>query len=131
MSRLVIGLGFRNETSMHSIDEVLTAVVASAAQADAETIIAVPHDKARHPALCAVASANHLLIKTVSADAMRAADTRVITRSEQARIHRDVGSVCEAAALAVAGADARLIVTRIVSADRHVTAAAAITDIAS
>jgi cobalt-precorrin 5A hydrolase len=39
--------------------------------------------------------------------------------------HRGVGSVCEAAALAAAGAGARLVVTRIVSADRHATAAAA------
>ncbi len=53
------------------------------------------------------------------------ADARVTTRSEQVKKHRGVGSVCEAAALAAAGAGARLVVTRIVSADRHATAAAA------
>ncbi|MFZ1106808.1 MAG: cobalamin biosynthesis protein CbiG, partial [Rhodomicrobium sp.] len=37
-----------------------------------------------------------------------------------------VGSICEAAALAAAGAGARLVVTRVVSADRHATAAAAL-----
>jgi cobalt-precorrin 5A hydrolase len=57
---------------------------------------------------------------------MRQVDARVATRSEQVEKHRGVGCVCEAAALAAAGAGARLVVTRIVSADRHATAAAAI-----
>ena len=131
MSRLVIGLGFRNEASMQAIGEVLTAVAAYAARPDAKTVLAVPEDKATHPALCAAAKAEHLSVKAVSADAMRDADARVITRSGQAKIHRNVGSVCEAAALAVAGTDARLIITRVVSADRTATAAAAITETAS
>lgn len=128
MSRLVIGVGFRNDASARSIGEVLAEVAACAARPDAETVLAVPEDKATHPALRAAAKAELLSVKAASADAMREADTRVITRSEQAKAHRNVGSVCEAAALAVAGADARLIVTRVVSADRNATAAAAITE---
>jgi cobalt-precorrin 5A hydrolase len=131
MSRLVIGLGFRNEASMRSIAEVLTAVAAHAARPDAEAVIAVPEDKASHPALRAAAGAAYLPIHLASAEAMRQADARVITRSEQAQTHRNVGSVCEAAALAVAGAGARLIVTRIISADRQATAAAVVEDTAS
>lgn len=131
MNRLVIGLGFRDEVSAQSIGEALTAVAARAARPDAETVLAVPEDKAAHPALCAVAKAGCLSIRTASADAMREVDARVITRSEQAETRRNVGSVCEAAALAVAGTDACLIVTRVVSADRRATAAAAIEDIAS
>lgn len=131
MSRLVIGLGFRDEVSAQSIGEALAAVAARAARPEAETVLAVPEDKAAHPALAAAATAGCLTIQTASADAMREADARVITRSERAKTHRNVGSVCEAAALAVAGTDARLIVTRVVSADRRVTAAAAIQDIAS
>jgi cobalt-precorrin 5A hydrolase len=130
MNRLVIGLGFRNEVSTQAIGEVMATVAARAAQPDMETVLAVPEDKAAHPALCAAAKATRLSIKTASPDAMREADTRVITRSEQAKSRRNVGSVCEAAALAVAGADARLIVARTISADRHATAAAAITEIA-
>jgi cobalt-precorrin 5A hydrolase len=130
MSRLVIGLGFRNEASMQSIAEVVAAVAALAVQSGMEAVLAVPEDKEAHPALRAAAKAEHLSIQTASDDAMRKADARVMTRSEQAKTHRNVGSVCEAAALAVAGADARLIVTRIISADRHATAAAAITEIA-
>ena len=131
MSRLVIGIGFRDEASAQSIDEALSIVAARAARPGAETVLAVPADKAAHPALCAAAKAKCLSIQTASADAMQAADTRVITRSDQAKAHRHVGSVCEAAALAVAGAQARLIVTRIVSQDRLATAAAAIEDTGS
>jgi cobalt-precorrin 5A hydrolase len=131
MSRLVIGLGFRDEVSAQSIGEALATVAARAARPEAEAVLAVPEDKAAHPALAAAATASCLTIQTASADAMREADARVITRSERAKTHRNVGSVCEAAALAVAGTDARLIVTRVVSADRRVTAAAAIKDIAS
>jgi cobalt-precorrin 5A hydrolase len=130
MSRLVIGIGFREEASARSIGEVLTAVAARASLPDTETVLAVPEDKASHPALCAAAKTGGLSIQPVSADAMREADVRVMTRSEQAKARRNVGSVCEAAALAAAGANARLIVTRIVSTDRHATAAVAIEDIA-
>src|SRR5215475_1997600 len=102
MSRLVIGIGFRDEVSAQSIGEALSAVAARAARPEAETVLAVPADKAAHPALCAAAKARCLSIQAVSADAMRKADARVITQSDQARTHRNVGSVCEAAALAVA-----------------------------
>ena len=50
------------------------------------------------------------------------------TRSERVFRQRGVGSVCEAAALAVAGADARLVITRQVSADRNATAAVALSE---
>src|ERR1700743_267461 len=130
MSRLVIGLGFRNEGSTQAIGEVMAAVSARAARPDMETVLAVPEDKAAHPALCAAAKATRLSIQTASTDAMREADARVVTRSEQAKTHRNIGSVCEAAALGVAGGDARLLVARIIPADRHATAAAAITEIA-
>ncbi len=124
MSRLVIGLGFRDEASAQSIGEVLAAVAARAGFA--ATAIAVPGDKAGHAGLRAAAREAELPIEAIGADAMRRADTQVATRSERSEKHRGVGSVCEAAALAAAGAGARLVATRIVSTDRHATAAAAI-----
>jgi cobalt-precorrin 5A hydrolase len=130
MSRLVIGLGFREQASAQAIGEVLTAVATRAARPNTEIVLAVPEDKASHSALQVAATIEGLSIHPASAAAMREADDRIITRSEQAKTRRDVGSVCEAAALAVGGVDARLIVTRIVSADRHATAAAAIAEIA-
>jgi cobalt-precorrin 5A hydrolase len=128
MNRLVIGLGFRDEADAQSIGEVLNAAAAHAAMPGRATAIAVPEDKASHPGLCAAAHAARLPIETVAANAMRAADAYVATRSAQVTKHRGVGSVCEAAALAAAGAGARLVVSRIVSADRHATAAAALTE---
>ena len=106
MSRLVIGLGFRDEASAQSIAEVLDMAAARAALPGVARAIAVSDDKAAHPGLRAAAHAAQLPIEAVAAAAMHEADARVT-------------------ALAAAGAGARLIVTRIVSADRHATAAAA------
>jgi cobalt-precorrin 5A hydrolase len=125
MSRLVIGLGFRDEASARSIAEVLDIAAARAALPGVARAIAVSDDKAAHPSLRAAAHAAQLPIEAVAAAALRAADARVATHSAQVKKHRGVGSVCEAAALAAAGAGARLVVTRIVSADRYATAAAA------
>jgi cobalt-precorrin 5A hydrolase len=126
MSRLVIGLGFRDQATAQSIGEVLADVIAQAAMPDVATVLAVVEDKATHPGLLAAAQAAHLSVKTVAAETLRAADARVTTRSERVLRQRGVGSVCEAAALAVAGVEARLVVTRQVSADRTATAAVAL-----
>jgi cobalt-precorrin 5A hydrolase len=128
MSRLVIGLGFRNQATAQSIRDVLADVIAKAAMPDVATVLAVVEDKATHPDLLAAAEAKHLSIKIVAAEALRAADARVTTRSERVFRQRGVGSVCEAAALAVAGTNARLVVTRQVSTDRNATAAVALSE---
>ncbi len=126
MNRVVIGIGFRDEASAQSICEVVASVIAHVVKPGIAAVLAVPEDKAAHPSLVAAAHATHLSIERVAADAMRQADAQVLTRSEQIEKRRGVGSVCEAAALAAAGTGARLIVTRVVSADRHATAAAAV-----
>jgi cobalt-precorrin 5A hydrolase len=124
----VIGLGFREAATAQSIGEVLASVAARIAQAGIATVLAVADDKAAHPGLLAAAQASHYEIETVTTGEMREADARVITRSERVLRQRGVGSVCEAAALAVAGRGARLVVTRTISADRNATAAAAMSD---
>ena len=127
MSRLVIGLGFRDQATAQSIGEVLADVAARAAHPGLTTVLAVIEDKATHAGLLAAVQATPFPIETVTAEALRAVDSRVTTRSERVFKQRGVGSVCEAAALAAAGAGARLVVTRQVSTDRTATAAAAIT----
>jgi cobalt-precorrin 5A hydrolase len=127
MSRLVIGIGFRDQATAQSIGEVLADVAARAAHPGLATVLAVVEDKATHPGLLAAVQATPFPIETVTAEALRAVDSRVTTRSERVFKQRGVGSVCEAAALAAAGAGARLVVTRQVSTDRTATAAAAIT----
>ncbi|WP_213770798.1 cobalamin biosynthesis protein [Bradyrhizobium sp. dw_78] len=128
MSRLVIGVGFRDRANAQSISEVLASVASRSAMSGMETVLVVPEDKAAHPGLRAAAQAMQLRIETVTADAMDTDDIRIITRSQQVKKYRGVDSVCEAAALAAAGAGARLVVTRVVSRDRFATAAAAITE---
>jgi cobalt-precorrin 5A hydrolase len=128
MSRLVIGLGFREQATAQSIGEVLSRAVAQAAMPDAATVLAVVADKAAHPVLLAAVRASQFPVETVTADAMREADARIATRSERVIRQRGVGSVCEATALAAAGVSARLVVTRLVSTDRTATAAAAVTE---
>jgi cobalt-precorrin 5A hydrolase len=128
MRRLVIGLGFRDQATAQSIGEVLADVIAQAAMPDVATVLAVVEDKATHPGLLAAAQAARLSIRPVAAETLRAADARVTTRSERVLRQRGVGSVCEASALAVAGTDARLVVTRRVSPDRNATAAAALSE---
>ena len=128
INRLVIGLGFRDVASAQSIGEVLAGVALQAARPELATVIAVVADKAAHPGLRAAAQIARLPIETVAIEAMRQADTRVTTRSELVLKKRGVGSVSEATALAAAGAGARLIVTRMVSADRTATAAAALSE---
>jgi cobalt-precorrin 5A hydrolase len=128
MSRLVIGLGFRDQATAHSIDEVLARAVRKAAMPNVATVLAVVEDKAAHPSLVAVTGGSQFPVETVTADAMRQADARIATRSERVIRQRGVGSVCEATALAAAGTSARLVVPRMVSADRTATAAVAITE---
>jgi cobalt-precorrin 5A hydrolase len=124
MTRLVIGIGFRDQASAQAIGEVIAAATRQADRI--ASAIAVPMDKAAHAGLITAARDAALPLVTVSAVAMDAADAHVITRSAQIENRRGVGSVCEAAALAGAGAGARLVVSRIVSADRCATAAAAL-----
>jgi cobalt-precorrin 5A hydrolase len=128
MKRLVIGLGFRDQAPAHSIDEVLARAVRKAAMPNVATVLAVVEDKAAHPSLVAVMRGLQFPIETVTADAMREADSRIATRSDRVIRQRGVGSVCEATALAATGVFARLVVTRIVSTDRTATAAAALTE---
>lgn len=128
MNRLVIGLGFREAASAKSIGEVLAAVAAQAGHPDTATVIAVAADKAAHAGLLAAVQPVRLPVEAVAIEAMREADARVTTRSELVLKKRGVGSVCEATALAAAGAGARLVVGRLVSADRTATAAAAVSE---
>ena len=128
MSRLVVGLGFREQATAQSIGEVLAGIAARISISSVARVVAVPEDKAAHPGLLAAAQASHFSIATVGPDAMREAAARITTHSERVKDLRGVGSVCEAAALAIAGPHARLVITRIVSTDRRATAAAAMTE---
>lgn len=124
MIRLMIGIGFRDQASAQSIDDAMTTALQAARGLDVAAI-AAPADKARHPALLAAADTRALPVIAIDPVRLRDAGARATTRSAVSLAHRGVGSVCEAAALAAAGRDAKLLVRRVVSADRHATAAIA------
>ena len=114
---IVAGFGFRTGVGEAALAEVL-------AQACGErrvAALAAPQDKA--PALAVLAGQLGLPVIAVEAAAMAGVETP--TRSARVQAARGVGSVAEAAALAAAGPGARIIVGRVISADRQATCALA------
>ncbi|MFC0242501.1 cobalamin biosynthesis protein [Rhodopseudomonas telluris] len=128
MTRVVIGLGFRAAAPQASIAEVIAAARDAAAPAR-PTLLAAPSDKSLYPPLIAEAKAAALPCLAIDECALKQAAARITTHSARVAKARGVGSVCEAAALAAAGATARLAVPRLVSRDRQATAAVAIEEI--
>jgi cobalt-precorrin 5A hydrolase len=67
MSRLVVGLGFREQATAQSIGEVLSRVVEQAAMPDAMKALAVVEDKAAHPGLLAAVRVTPFALESVTA----------------------------------------------------------------
>ena len=97
------------------------AVLATTAGDINVTALATPAEKA--PALVEFATQKGLPLIPVSPEDMQAAET--VTQSGRSLVEKNTGSVAEACALAAAGANARLLVTRQISTDRLVTCAIA------
>jgi len=109
---LVAGLGFRHATQA---DEILALVRrALATQAMPLGCLATAADRAGEPAIRTVAAVLGVPLIGVPAEALIAVDGRVVTRSSRIAATRGIGSVAEAAALAVAGS--ALLLPRIASA---------------
>lgn len=115
----VAGFGFRAGADVASLREALRA----AGGADGVVALATVADKAGAAALLALAEELALPIRGVTREAMARQVT--VTRSERVLARFGTGSVAEAAALAAAGAGARLLGQRVVSADATAVAAIA------
>ena len=115
----VAGLGFRKDVTLASLRDVLAA----AGGPEGLGAVATVSDKADTEALKQLARECGVPIRAVSADELARIDTP--TQSELVVEKFGTGSVAEAAALAAAGARARIIATRVVSQDRTATAAIA------
>lgn len=119
-SMKIAGIGFRDEAVSGSLLDALARLGA----ADIARI-ALPARKRGH-ALCAALEARGYRLLWIADAELAAIDTP--TRSPIALRHYGTGSVAEAAALVAArahAADARLIVPRVISADRLASAALA------
>ena len=115
----VAGLGFKSDANIEALRDALAA----AGGPGGLDALATASDKADAAALISLARELGLAIKAVPAETL----ARVETSTHSARVEsmRGTGSLAEAAALAAAGRDARLVATRVVSRDRTATAAIA------
>jgi len=116
---IVAGFGFRSGATVDSLADAL-ARAGGPAKVGA---LATAADKARSPALRQLARQLALRIRSLPPEALRA--QQISTHSAASLAAHGTGSVAEAAALAAAGAGARLIVLRVVSGDGRATCALA------
>jgi len=119
---IVAGFGFRAAASVDSLREVYGRAIGSR-RVDH---LATTTDKASSPAFTAFAAA--LNLPTVAIDAKVLTGIETHTQSEASQAARGTGSLAEAAALAAAGSNARLLTARVVSLDRMATCAIAFGD---
>ncbi|WP_288588692.1 cobalamin biosynthesis protein [uncultured Methylobacterium sp.] len=114
---LVAGIGFRHATTA---DEILSLLAEGLRQADRPgaqlAALATAEDRADDPAIRAAAETLGVPLVAIGVEALREAGRRVVTRSVRIEALRGVGSLAEAAALAAAGPDGRLVLPRIASA---------------
>ncbi|WP_299043205.1 cobalamin biosynthesis protein [uncultured Tateyamaria sp.] len=116
---IVAGFGFTSRATVDSLSQALAATGYDGPIGK----IATAHDKVAHPAILDLARTHGWRIEAVPPSALEAAMTE--TQSLTSRLTRRTGSVAEASALAGAGKDPTLIVTRQISHDRMATCAIA------
>jgi cobalt-precorrin 5A hydrolase len=111
---IVAGIGCRRGASAAAIEAAIEAALARAGlDKDALSLIAAPATKCDEPGIAAAASARGVPLVAVSEVELKGAGARTETRSARSLAHMGVPSVAEAAALAAAGAQARLLQPRL------------------
>ena len=114
---IIAGLGFRNDISEAELERALAAAL-NGLHIDASRLkaIAIPAAKGEQAiaAIAAVAAARGVSVRRIEQTQLEAADTRSVTRSARAMQTFNVQCVAEAAALAGAGAEARLLSARMI-----------------
>ena len=118
----IIGIGFRAEADANSLQDALAQLMAAAPDTKFDAIVSEAA-KARAPVF-----RDFALSLGVPGMGVNQSDlAQMITPTQSARIQDKfgTGSLAEAAALAAAGPNARLIVERVVSTDGMATAALA------
>lgn len=114
--RLVAGIGFRRNTGSDEIAALITRALGQAGyDGTALAAVATAADRAGEPAIAEAAAGFGLSPWPVGPTDLEASDARVVTRSTRIETLRRVGSLAEAAALAVAGPESRLVLPRIAS----------------
>ena len=117
---IVAGFGFRAAATRASFADALTQT----GRMDEVTHVSAPEDKVSASEFTAFAA--HRPVTGV--DPVKLTQQMTLTQSEVSMTARGTGSVAEAAALAAAGQNAKIIVPRVISTDRLATCALAIGD---
>jgi cobalt-precorrin 5A hydrolase len=111
---IVAGLGSRSAISAEQVDAAIdAALVHSHLPSDQLDLIAVPALKGAEAGIQAAAAGRGILLRLITQDLLEAANPRTVTRSKRSMAAMNVHSVAEAAALAGAGPNARLLAPRI------------------
>lgn len=116
---IVAGFGFRAAATPESLADAF----ARAGGEPRAAVLATAADKAEGATFRAFAEGRGLPIRGIDSTSLAAQKTR--THSEASRAARGTGSLAEAAALAAAGAGARLLGPRVISGDGRATCALA------
>lgn len=111
---IVAGLGFRKAIGAAQVESAIEAALRhSRLDAHQLGLIAVPAVKGTQAGIVAAAAARGVLLVLIAQDALEKADLRSVTRSARSVETLNVQSVAEAAALAGAGPNSRLLAPRV------------------
>ena len=114
---IAAGIGCRKAISAAQVEAALQAAFGAAMQHNSLAgrlgLIAAPAAKGMEAGLVAAAAARGVLLKLIPQQMLEAANPRTLTRSARSMAAMNVHSVAEAAALAAAGPNARLLAPRI------------------
>jgi cobalt-precorrin 5A hydrolase len=115
---IAAGIGCRKAISAMEVEAALQAALAAAVQSKTLvggrlSLIAAPAVKGTEAGLIAAAAARGVPLRLIPQPMLEAANSRTLTRSAQSLAAMNVNSVAEAAALAAAGPNARLLAPRV------------------
>ena len=114
---IAAGIGCRKAISGTEVEAALQAALAAAMQSNCLvgrlSLIAAPAVKGTEAGLVAAAAARGVPLRLIPQPMLEAANSRTLTHSAQSMAAMNVHSVAEAAALAAAGPNARLLAPRI------------------
>lgn len=111
---IVAGIGCRAGATAQEIDAVIAAALSNGGLAkDALNLIATSFAKAAEQGIAVAAASRGLRLMLIEQTDLEAVSGRAVTKSERVQELMGVPSVAECAALAAAGAAARLVVPRV------------------
>ena len=111
---IVAGIGYRKAIAAEQVESAIEAALRhNQIEGHRLGVIAVPAVKGTEAGIVAAAAARGVLLVLIAQDALERADLRTLTRSARSMDALNVQSVAEAAALAAAGPNSRLLAPRV------------------